>query len=243
VAIIDETMARRLSPAGDPLGTVFSVGSGGGRRLEVIGVAGNTRHRSLSEAPLPVFYEPFAQAWSPQATLVARSNMDPRSLLESIRRELETQNPDLAAVTMRTLEDQFEESTAPSRQRAVILAATCGIGLLLSASGLFGVMSYGVRQRVRELGIRMAVGACPSDIGLMVLRRALRLVGTGVAIGLVLAWGAARIVASALFGVTAHDPLTLCVVFLLFAGVAAGAAYLPARWAMRVDPVLSIRAE
>jgi ABC-type antimicrobial peptide transport system permease subunit len=89
----------------------------------------------------------------------------------------------------------------------------------------------------------MAIGARPADIGMMVLRQALRLVGTGLAAGLILAFGATRIIAGALFGVTTHDPLTLCIVLVLLAGVAVGAAYLPARWAMRVDPMLSIRAE
>ncbi|MBK5295237.1 MAG: FtsX-like permease family protein [Acidobacteriia bacterium] len=114
---------------------------------------------------------------------------------------------------------------------------------VLSAFGLFGVISYGVRQRVRELGIRMAIGARPADIALMVLWHALRLVGTGFALGLILAFGATRVIAAALFGVSAHDPMTLFIVALLLATVAVGAAYLPARWAMRVDPMTSIRTE
>jgi predicted permease len=243
VAIINETMARQISPAGTPLGRTFLVGTEPGRRLVVIGVAKDIKYRSLSETPRAAFYEPFTQTYSQQMTLLARSHGDANLLIEPIRREIQSQNPDLAPIAIRTLEDQFRESAAPSRQRATFVAAICGAGLLLSACGLFGVMSYGVRQRVRELGVRMAIGARPADIGMMVLRQALRLVGTGLAAGLILAFGATRIIAGALFGVTTHDPLTLCIVLVLLAGVAVGAAYLPARWAMRVDPMLSIRAE
>jgi ABC-type antimicrobial peptide transport system permease subunit len=104
-------------------------------------------------------------------------------------------------------------------------------------------MSYGVRQRVRELGVRMAIGARPADIGMLVLRQALQLVAKGFAIGLILAFGAIRIITAVLFGVSAHDPMTLCIVVLVLGAVALGAAYLPARWAMGVDPMTSIRTE
>jgi ABC-type antimicrobial peptide transport system permease subunit len=243
VAIINETMARQLSPGTSPIGRTFSLGTSSGRRLQVIGVVKDAKYRSLSEATRALFYEPFAQTYSAQMTLVMRSHTDPRLLTEPVRREIQSQNPDLAGITFRTLEDQFQEATAPSRQRALILAGICTIGLMLSAFGLFGVMSYGIRQRVRELGVRMAIGARPADIAMMVLRQALQLVGKGFAIGLVLAFGATRIIAAALFGVSVHDPMTLCIVVLVLAAVAVGAAYLPARWAMRVDPITSIRSE
>jgi ABC-type antimicrobial peptide transport system permease subunit len=176
-------------------------------------------------------------------TLLVRTAANPRLLTEPIRREIQSLNPDLAGIAIRTLEDQFQESAAPARQRALVLAAACTTGLVLSAFGLLGVVSYSVRQRVRELGIRMALGARPADIGLLVLRHALRLVGTGFALGLILAFGATRVIAAVLFGVRAHDPMTLFIVALLLAVVSAAAAYLPARWAMRVDPITSIRTE
>src|SRR6185369_14366318 len=169
VAIVNETMARQLSLGASPLGRTFSVGTHAGRRLEVIGVAKDAKYQSLSEAPRAMFYEPFAQTYSAQMTIVARTHTNPRLLIEPIRREVQSQNPDLAAITIRTVEDQFREATAPSRQRALILVGICAIGLTLSAFGLFGVMSYGVRQRVRELGVRMAIGARPADIAVMVL--------------------------------------------------------------------------
>jgi predicted permease len=243
VAIVNETMARQLAPTGSPLGRMFAIGNRSGRRLEVIGVAKDAKYASLSEAPRAMFYEPFSQTWSAQMTLLVRVHTDPRGLIEPIRREIQPQNPDLAAITIRTLEDQFQESTMPSRQRALLLAGMCAIGLILSSFGLFGVMSYGVRQRVRELGVRVAIGARPADIAILILRHALQLVGTGFVIGLILAFGATRIISSALFGVSAHDPVTLCIVVLLLTTVAVLAAYAPARWAMRVDPMLAIRAE
>jgi ABC-type antimicrobial peptide transport system permease subunit len=190
-----------------------------------------------------MFYEPFTQTYSAQMTILARIHTNPRLLIEPIRREVQSQTSDLAAITIPTVEDQFREATAPSRQRALILVGICAIGLTLSAFGLFGVMSYGVRQRVRELGVRIAIGARPADVAMMVLRQALQLVGRGFVIGLILAFGATRIIAAALFGVSAHDPMTLGMVVLVLAAVAVGAAYLPARWAMRVDPMTSIRNE
>jgi predicted permease len=243
VAIVNETMARQLSPGASPLGRTFVAGSGPGRRLEVIGVTRDAKYRSLSEGPRALFYEPLAQPYPAQMTLLVRTGKEPRLLAEPIRREIQSQNPDLAGITIRTLEDQFQESAAPARQRALVLAAACATGLVLSAFGLFGVVSYDVRQRVRELGIRMAIGARPVDIALMVLRHSLRLVGIGFALGLFLALGATRVIAAVLFGVSTHDPITLLIVALFLAAVAVGAAYLPAQWAMRVDPMSSIRTE
>ena len=233
-------MARQLSPGASPLGRTFSVGTNAGRRLEVVGVAKDAKYRSLSEAPRAMFYEPLAQTYSAQLTILARTHTDPRLLTEPIRREVQSQSSGLATITVRTLEDQFREATASSRQRALILAAICAIGLTLSAFGLFGVMSYGVRLRVREFGVRMAIGARPADIAMMVLRQALQLVGRGFVVGLILAFGATRIIAAALFGVSAHDPMTLGMVVLVLAAVAVGAAYLPARWAIKVDPMTAI---
>jgi predicted permease len=243
VAIINETMARKLSAGTSPLGQTFFVGNGSVRRLEVIGVARDAKYRSLSEGPRALFYEPLAQPYPAQMTLLVRTSTEPRLLIEPIRREIQSQNPDLADITIRTLEDQFQESAAPARQRALFLAVTCATGVVLSAFGLFGVISYGVRQRVREFGIRMAIGARPVDIALMVLRRALRLVATGFVLGLIPAFAVTRVIAAALFGLSPHDPLTLCIVALLLAAVAVGATYVPARWAMRVDPMTSIRTE
>jgi predicted permease len=243
VAVVNETLARRLDPDGLPLGQRIALGKNPERRLEVIGVVRDAKYRSLSESPRPMFYEPLSQTDSAQMTLLLRVDGDPAALAEPVRREIQSLNLDNAVVTIRTLEDQFREAAAPSRQRAIVLSVICGIGLLLSAFGLFGVMSYGVRRQVRELGVRMALGARPSDIGIMVLRQALRLVGTGLGIGLIAAFGATQVIKSALFGVSAHDPLTLCLVAGLLGGVGAAAVYLPARWAMRVDPMLSIRAD
>lgn len=243
VAVINETMARELSPDASPLGRTFFVGSRSGRRLVVIGVTRDAKYRSLSEGPRSLFYEPLARSYPAQMTLLVRTATDPRLLIEPIRREIQAQNPDLAGITIRTLEDQFQESAAPARQRALVLAAACATGLVLSAFGLFGVISYGVRQRGRELGIRMAIGARPANIAVMVLRGALRLVGTGFALGLILAFGVTRVIAAVLFGVSTHDPVTLFIVALLLAITAIAATYLPARWAMRVDPMTSIRTE
>lgn len=243
VAIVNETMARKLAPHGSAIGAIVALGGSPGRRLEVVGVVRDAKYRSLKEPATPMLYEPFAQTFSSRMTLLARTAGDPGSLIVPIRQEVERRNPNLAAITIRTLEDQFQEAVAPSLQRALVLAIVCGLGLLLSAFGLFGVMSYSTRRRTRELGIRMAVGARPADIAGLVLRQAIRLAGVGLAIGMLLAFGATRILTNVLFGVTAHDPVALALVVLVLAAVALAAAWLPMRWAVRVDPVQSIRAE
>ena len=243
VAIINETMAERYWPRISPLGQTFRIGDLSGRQIEVIGVAKDIKYRNLSETPPAVFYEPLTQTYSTQMTLVARAYGDPRLLIEPIRREIQSQNPDLAVVDVRTLEDRFRESAAPALQRSIILVSTCAIGLLLSSLGLFGVVSYSVRQRVRELGVRMALGARPRHIATMVLRQALQLVMAGLAIGLIASFAATRIIASVLFGVSPQDPATLGLVAFLLISIALAASYLPARWATRVDPILAIRAE
>jgi predicted permease len=243
VAIVNETLARRFWPNVPAVGQVFQTIDSSSRDLTVIGVAKDIKYRSLAEGPQAVFYEPLTQAYSAQVTLLVRATGDAGRLIEPIRRQVQSQNPDLAFVDIRSLEEQFRESSAPSRQRAIILASVCGIGLLLSSFGLLGVVSYNVRQRVRELGIRMALGARPARIAGMVVRQSVRLVGIGLAIGLASSFAATRIIRSVLFGVTAQDPLTLGSVVVLMLGVAVAASFFPARWATKVDPLIAIRSE
>ena len=241
VAIVNETMARLLEPSASALGRTFQVGSGAGPRLEVVGIVRDSKYRSLAEAPKALYYEPFAQAYSAQMSLVVRTQSDPHSLVEPIQDAIRTINPDLAATAVRTLEEQHDESVAPSRQRAMILGGTCATGLLMSAFGLFGVISYGARQRVRELGIRMAIGARPAMIALMIVLQCYRLAATGFAIGIVFSILAGRVLAGTLFGVSEYDPVSIALVIVVLVAVATASSWLPARWAMKLDPIACIR--
>jgi putative ABC transport system permease protein len=190
-----------------------------------------------------VFYEPLSQTYAAEMTLVARTTGGTAQMIEQVRSAIQTENRDLAVIDVATLEEQWHEAAAPARQRSLVLVGLCGLGLLLSSVGLYGVVSYSVRQRVRELGVRMALGARAGDIAGLILRQALRLVSIGLALGIAASLAATRIVASVLFGVSAQDPLTFGGVAVVLAAVAAGASFLPARWAMKVDPVLAMRAD
>ena len=134
-----------------------------GPRVEIVGVVKDVKYRSLTETPKPVFYQPFAQHYAPQMTMVVRSRSAPHPLMSAIRQQIASLNPDLPALQSRTLDEQLDQAIAPRRQAAFLLSAVGGIGVLLATIGLYGVMSFGVRSRAREFGIRMALGASSRD--------------------------------------------------------------------------------
>lgn len=243
VAIVNETMARRLSPTGSPLGRRFRVGDPAGRSVDVVGVVKDVKYGSVTEAPRPVFYQPFSQAYSPSMTLLVHVRERPASMLDAIRREIQATNADLAIVDLRTLDDHREASSAFRRQVATALSIVSALGLLLSSLGLFGVVSYGVRERAREFGIRLALGARAADVRWMVLGQGLRLTVLGLAVGVALSVALTRVLRSMVFGVSVRDPLTIALVALVLAGVSLVALYLPARWATAVEPATVLRSE
>jgi putative ABC transport system permease protein len=195
------------------------------------------------EAPVLAFYRPLAQEYSPQMTLVIRSPGDPGFLVATVRREIQSKNRDLAIVNSRTLDEQLHSALSSSRHIAILLGGVCIAGLLLTAVGLYGVVASAVRERVREFGVRVALGAQSRDIRSMVLTRGLRLAVAGLGIGLAAALGVTRILTSVLYGVDRNDPLTLFAVTLLMVAVSLAASYLPARWATKVDPSRALRVD
>jgi predicted permease len=243
VAVVNETLARRLWPDGAPLGRRFRLGGPSGESLEVVGVAADVKYRSLTEPARPVFYRPFSQAYSPQMTVLVQVDGHPASVQEAVRREIRSAHRDLPIWSLRTLDEQRHRAVAFRRQAAVALSILCGLGLLLSSLGLYGVVSYGVRGRAREFAIRLALGARAADVHRMVLADGLRMIlpglGLGVGLSLVLA-GALR---SLLFGVSDRDPLTFLVVSAVLVGVSIGALYLPARSATAMHPAATLRSE
>jgi predicted permease len=242
VAIVNETMARRFWRDESPLGRTFRVRSAGAP-VVIVGVARDVPYRSPTEEPRAVFYRPFAQEYAAGMNVLIRRRPGAASMASGIEREIRAVNPDLAIVDVSTLDDQVRTARAPRRQSAVLLLSVCGLGLLLSSVGLYGVVAYGVRRRAREFGIRIALGAAARDVRLMVLAQGFRLALAGLGLGFALSLVLTRAIARMLYGVTTYDPLTLITAAGVLALVTLSALYMPARWATRVDPMITLREE
>jgi predicted permease len=243
VAVVNDVIATTLWPGRDPIGQRFRIGRTD-EVLEVVGLVRRARYRSLVEAPRPFFYRPFAQVYRPSMTLHVRTaSDDPYTVLPSVRRALDELDRDLPLSRVRTLAERVDGSLGSQRTAAALVGAYGFLALLLAAIGLYGSMSYAVSRRTREMGVRMALGARASEVLWHVLAQALRVALAGTVIGLVAAVPATRILRAQLYGVSAIDPATLAAVTLILAVVSLAAAYLPARRATNVDPVVALRSE
>ncbi|MGH9843193.1 MAG: ABC transporter permease [Blastocatellia bacterium] len=240
VAIINEAMARRFFPNEVAIGKRFHVGAPDSAPWEVVGIAENVMFR-LDEEPRPVMYRPLVQQGVRRLTLVAHTAGDPKSLLTSFRREVQALDATLQVEEIKTLEEVVAFSLWPARMAAGLLGAFSLLGLLLAAIGIYGVMSYAVAQRTREIGVRMALGAQARDVLRLVLRQGMTLALIGGTLGLGLALAVTRLLTGLLYGVSAADPLTFGFVSLFLFGVAVIACYLPARRATKVDPLAALR--
>jgi predicted permease len=243
VAIINEAMARAYFPNQNPLGKRFSLGQGR-PWIEIIGVTRDHRLHSLTEAPIPHFDLPALQhPYGEFARLVVRTRIDPLAVLPSARKEALALNAQVEIERPTTLYDEVKNSIAAARMASTLTSLFGLTALLLAGVGLYGVMSYAVSRRTREIGVRMALGARAADVLKLVLKQGMLLVGTGVAVGLGVALVATRLVESLLYGVGRNDPSTFAVVVLLLAGAALLACYIPARRATKVDPMVALRCE
>jgi len=245
VAVINETMARDYFNA-DALGRTFSFGVKGPEvPVTVVGIVKDNRQRNLRQAVPPMAYIPLAQAEEPPRELTAalRASQDPRALEAMARDTVGAASPDLVMSYVRTMKQQVDASLTRERMLATMAAAFVAVALFLAAIGLYGVMSYGVTRRVREIGIRMALGAPRRTVLWQVWRTTLLLSAAGIAIGLVAAFPATRMVSSFLFGVTDRDPLTFTAAGAVLLAASLLAGYLPARRATRVDPLVALRME
>jgi len=243
VAVVNETLAAQLAPGASALGRRFSLGQE--QWLEVVGIVADGKYDTLDERPLPFFYVPAAQHpdWMAQANLLVRSAQDPKALLASLRAEVRALDADLPVYEVRTLSALVHARHDFRRGLSGILGACSALALVLAAVGLYGVVAFGVAQRTRELGVRLALGARPQDLLRLVVGGGLRLVLLGVGIGVLLSLALTRALSSALFGLSATDLPTFAGVSGLLASVALLASYLPARRAARVDPAVSLKAE
>jgi putative ABC transport system permease protein len=243
VAIISETLARRYFPDQNPIGRQMRFGfpPNGNVSREIVGVVGDVRDVALSQKPGPMMYVPFAQAPLYGGEVVVRSSLSVSSVAAAIRQTVHSIDKDLPVTDFASFVDTLGQSVSRERFRTFLLGSFSAIALVLAAIGIFGVMSYSVSQRTHEIGIRMALGAQRRDVLHLILGQGAKLALLGLGIGTILALLFARWIASLLYSVSATDPLTFGAVAIVLLGVAVTACYIPARRAMRVDPMAALR--
>jgi putative ABC transport system permease protein len=245
ISVISQAMARLYFPNQDPLGKrlVFGFPPDGQVAREIVGIVGDVRDVALGQDPGPMMYVPFAQAPFWGANVVVRSPLSPSSVANAIRQEVRKMDKELPVTAVAMMPDIMEASLSQPRFRTFLLGLFAVMALVLAATGIFGVISYSVSRRTNEIGIRMALGATSGAILWAVLRETLILTLAGLAVGVPCALAAARLLGHMLFGVSASDPATLAAVAFALAAVATLAGYVPARRAMRVDPLVALRYE
>jgi len=242
VAIINETFARRLFPNQDPIGRRFNFSGPDKPYWEVIGVAADGKYNSLAEDQKAAFYRPLLRDYATGATLVARTNGDP-AVLAALRNQFQQLDSTLPLFNVQTLTDHMNVPLFPFRMGAAVLGSFGILAIVLAAIGIYGVMSYVVAGRTREIGVRIALGAARSDVLLLIVKQGMTLAVIGLAVGLALAFGVAQLLSNLLFGVSGLDLITFAGVSALLAFVAALACYIPARRATKVDPLVALHYE
>ena len=248
VVVVSRSLARQLWGEENPVGrslTISDVPRPGelGPVFMVAGVVRDARIDALTEPPGPMMYFSYEQRFHPRLTLAVRSSAPPGTLAATLREAVRGAHPDVSLVDVLSLDEQIRRSLFPQRMHAEIAALFGLLGLLVAVLGLFGLLSYTVSQRTREIGIRMAVGARRPDVLRLVLQQGMTLVGIGLALGIAGSFALSRLISRLLFGVAATDPLTFLSVPAVFIAVTLLACYLPARRATRVDPALALRGE
>jgi putative ABC transport system permease protein len=243
VAVIDEAFAQRHFPDEDPIGRGIDIGNGTDGFYQIVGVVGSVRYEELGTRPAPTMYVPSKQDDFSTMWIVVRTDGDPAILSPSARQAVKALDPSLPAYSIVRLSSVVSDSVAQRRFSMLLLAAFALVALFLAAIGLYGVVAYTVSQRTQEIGVRMAIGAQQSDVLRLVVGGGMKLAIVGVAVGLAGAVALARFVATMLFEVTPFDPASYGATAALLLGIAALACYMPARRAMRVDPLTALRQE
>jgi len=255
VVVINEAMARKYWQKEDPLGQLITIGKGLGPQFDdpprqIVGIAGNVRETGLSDQDVGVMYIPQSQVPEGITTLannviplswMVRTAPDPMTVRVPIEREFHAVDGQMPVARERLMQQVIAESVARDHFTMVLLSIFAAIALLLAGIGIYGLMSYSVEQRTQEIGIRLALGAGPPNLVRLILAQGLKLAATGVLLGLAIAYGLTRVLASLLFGVKASDPLTFAAVGVILALIAAAATYLPARRASGIEPVEALR--
>ncbi len=246
VVIVNEKLARRFFAGRNPIGQRLALGGGDNVHpdIEIVGVVKNTKHASVREDIPPFMYLPYSQEPAlGSGTFYVRTRQDPSAMAATLRKTVQEFDSNLPVFDVLTLAEQANESVYNDRLLTIFSLCLGLVAALLAAIGLYGVLTYMVTRRTHELGIRMALGATKTNVTWLVLKEVVRMAATGLAIGLVAAFGLGRMIESLLFGVKASDPLVFAVSAALLAAVAMLAGWLPARKAASVDPMVALRHE
>jgi putative ABC transport system permease protein len=242
--LISEEAARRYWPGEEPLGRTVELGMSFGNGMmggEVVGIVGDVRHQGVAKEPFPEVYVPYGQARASDMSLIVRTEGEPLALAASVRAEVRALNKDLPVANVRALETIVGDAVAQPRFLMALVGIFALLALMLAALGLYGVVTFAISQRTRELGIRMALGADARSVVRLVLGQYLQLTALGVGVGLVLAFVASRLLTGLLYTVAAADPWAYVGVTVLLVGVALVASFLPAYRATRIDPAIALK--
>ena len=244
LAVVNDALARSVFPGQDPIGKQLTKFGPDNLTLQIIGVVGNVRHVGLDTIPRPEIYQLLGQAQWPSMFVAMRSaTSDAAMLTPAAQSVVWSVNKDVPLANVRSMQEVIANSVERRRFSMLLLTIFAAVAMLLAAIGLYGVMSYSVAQRTKEIGIRMALGARRPDVLALVVKQGMALVLIGIATGCLLALGTVRVISGMLFGINATDPLTFAGVSALLGAVAFLANYLPARRAAKVDPMIALRYE
>jgi len=243
-AIINQKLATEAFPRQDPIGHLIHWGMDSPEPMKIVGVVGNVRQAGPAASPKCEIFAPYLQHPGPSTDLniLVRTALEPSALFPTLRQKAQALSPDVP-VKFTTMEASVSENVAAPRFRTLLLGVFAALAVILAMAGVYGVVSYVVGQRSSEIGLRMALGASPGDVLRLILRQGLALTAAGIVLGLLCAAGVTRLLQSMLFEVKATDPLTYFAVITILVGVALAASYIPARRAMRVDPMVALRYE
>jgi len=245
VVMINEQLAKDSYPGVDPIGTTLRCGLDSLEPMTIIGIVKDVRTNGPAQAVQAEIFMPYEQHQGPATFLniVMRTNTaDPMAIGAAAARQIRTRTPDVP-VRVSTMDMTMATATATPRFRTVLLVVFAVVALVLAIAGVYGVMAYTVNQRVPEIGLRIALGASPSDVIQLVLREGGLLIVIGLVVGAVLSFAGARFISGLLFGVSARDPMVFVTVSILVALAALAACLVPGRRALKVDPLLALRAE